>query len=191
MSSTQKATQPRMTIEQFVAQSSGKWRSMRSGHSLAFQQFEEVLSEVTIEEIDKENTAVQQLIESSIIANQDEHLVTSPFRMEWCAESDWEPEDPSEVSSGSCIIVPLTKDNYSGKLIRSVGYAESEAAISEYQFLDDGTFTLTTQYEQSIAEERIWFVSENVRCRSSVLRTSAGSGILQTSFASEVRRINA
>ena len=191
MSSTQKATQPRMTIEQFVAQSSGKWRSMRSGHSLAFQQFEEVLSEVTIEEIDKENTAVKQLLESSIITNQDEHLVTSPFRMEWCAESDWEPEDPSEVSSGSCIIVPLTKDNYSGKLIRSVGYAESEAAISEYQFLDDGTFTLTTQYEQSIAEERIWFVSENVRCRSSVLRTSAGSGILQTSFASEVRRINA
>ena len=191
MSSTQKATQPRMTIEQFVAQSSGKWRSMRSGHSLAFQQFEEVLSEVTIEEIDKENTAVKQLLESSIITNQDEHLVTSPFRMEWCAESDWEPEDPSEVSSGSCIIVPLTKDNYSGKLIRSVGYAESEAAISEYHFLDDGTFTLTTQYEQSIAEERIWFVSENVRCRSSVLRTSAGSGILQTSFASEVRRINA
>ena len=191
MSSTQKATQPRMTIEQFVAQSSGKWRSMRSGHSLAFQQFEEVLSEVTIEEIDKGNTAVKQLLESSIITNQDEHLVTSPFRMEWCAESDWEPEDPSEVSSGSCIIVPLTKDNYSGKLIRSVGYAESEAAISEYQFLDDGTFTLTTQYEQSIAEERIWFVSENVRCRSSVLRTSAGSGILQTSFASEVRRIKA
>ena len=191
MSSTQKATQTRMTIEQFVAQSSGKWRSMRSGHSLAFQQFEEVLSEVTIEEIDKENTAVKQLLESSIITNQDEHLVTSPFRMEWCAESDWEPEDPSEVSSGSCIIVPLAKDNYSGKLIRSVGYAESEAAISEYHFLDDGTFTLTTQYEQSIAEERIWFVSENVRCRSSVLRTSAGSGILQTSFASEVRRINA
>ena len=191
MSSTQKATQPRMTIEQFVAQSSGKWRSMRSGHSLAFQQFEEVLSEVTIEEIDKENTAVKQLLESSIITNQDDHLVTSPFRMEWCAESDWEPEDPSEVSSGSCIIVPLTKDTCSGRLIRSVGYAESEAAISEYHFLDDGTFTLTTQYEQSIAEERIWFVSENVRCRSSVLRTSAGSGILQTSFASEVRRINA
>ena len=191
MSSTQKATQPRMTIEQFVAQSSGKWRSMRSGHSLAFQQFEEVLSEVTIEEIDKENTAVKQLIESSIIANQDEHLVTSPFRMEWCAESDWEPEDPSEVSSGSCIIVPLAKDKSSGTLIRSVGYAESESAISEYSFLDDGTFTLTTHYEQSIAEERIWFVTENVRCRSSVLRTSAGSGILQTSFASEVRRINA
>ena len=191
MSSTQKAAQLRMTIEQFVAQSSGKWRSMRSGHSLAFQQFEEVLSEVVIEELSKEDPGVKQLLESSLAKEHDKCSISSPFKMEWCAESDWEPDDPSEVSSGSCIIVPLAKDKSSGTLIRSVGYAESEAAISEYHFLDDGTFTLTTQYEQSIAEERIWFVSENVRCRSSVLRTSAGSGVLQTSFASEVRRINA
>ena len=191
MSSAQKTTQVRMTIEQFVAQSSGKWRSMRSGHSLAFQQFEEVLSEVVIEELSKEDPGVKQLLESSLAKEHDKYSISSPFKMEWCAESDWEPDDPSEVSSGSCIIVPLAKDKSSGTLIRSVGYAESESAISEYSFLDDGTFTLMTQYEQSIAEERIWFVSENVRCRSSVLRTSAGSGILQTSFASEVRRINA
>ena len=191
MSSAQKTTQACMTIEQFVAQSSGKWRSMRSGHSLAFQQFEEVLSEVTIEEISKDDSAVRQLLESSLSNKDNLDTISSPFKMEWCAESDWEPDDPSEVSSGSCIIVPLVKDISSGTLIRSVGYAEAEAAISEYNFSNDGTFTLTTNYEQSIAEEKIWFVSENVRCRSSVLRTSAGSGVLQTSFASEVRRINA
>ena len=191
MSSAQKTTQACMTIEQFVAQSSGKWRSMRSGHSLAFQQFEEVLSEVTIEAISKDDSAVKQLLESSLANKHNLETISSPFKMEWCAESDWEPEDPSEVSSGSCIIIPLVKDIFSGTLIRSVGYAEAEAAISEYNFSDDGTFTLTTNYEQSIAEEKIWFVSENVRCRSSVLRTSAGSGVLQTSFASEVRRMNA
>ena len=191
MSSAQKTTQACMTIEQFVAQSSGKWRSMRSGHSLAFQQFEEVLSEVTIEAISKDDSAVKQLLESSLANKHNLETISSPFKMEWCAESDWEPEDPSEVSSGSCIIIPLVKDISSGTLIRSVGYAEAEAAISEYNFSNDGTFTLTTNYEQSIAEEKIWFVAENVRCRSSVLRTSAGSGVLQTSFASEVRRINA
>ena len=191
MSSAQKKTQVCMTIEQFVAQSSGKWRSMRSGHSLAFQQFEEVLSEVTIEAISKDDSAVKQLLESSLANKHNLETISSPFKMEWCAESDWEPEDPSEVSSGSCIIIPLVKDISSGTLIRSVGYAEAEAAISEYNFSNDGTFTLTTNYEQSIAEEKIWFVSENVRCRSSVLRTSAGSGVLQTSFASEVRRMNA
>ena len=191
MSSAQKTTQACMTIEQFVAQSSGKWRSMRSGHSLAFQQFEEVLSEVTIEAISKDDSAVKQLLESSLANKHNLETISSPFKMEWCAESDWEPEDPSEVSSGSCIIIPLVKDISSGTLIRSVGYAEAEAAISEYNFSNDGTFTLTTHYEQSIAEEKIWFVSENVRCRSSVLKTSAGSGVLQTSFASEVRRMNA
>ena len=191
MSSAQKTTQACMTIEQFVAQSSGKWRSMRSGHSLAFQQFEEVLSEVTIEAISKDDSGVKQLLESSLANKHNLETISSPFKMEWCAESDWEPEDPSEVSSGSCIIIPLVKDISSGTLIRSVGYAEAEAAISEYNFSNDGTFTLTTNYEQSIAEEKIWFVSENVRCRSSVLRTSAGSGVLQTSFASEVRRMNA
>ena len=191
MSSAQKTTQACMTIEQFVAQSSGKWRSMRSGHSLAFQQFEEVLSEVTIEAISKDDSAVKQLLESSLANKHNLETISSPFKMEWCAESDWEPEDPSEVSSGSCIIIPLVKDISSGTLIRSVGYAEAEVAISEYNFSNDGTFTLTTNYEQSIAEEKIWFVSENVRCRSSVLRTSAGSGVLQTSFASEVRRLNA
>ena len=191
MSSAQKTTQACITIEQFVAQSSGKWRSMRSGHSLAFQQFEEVLSEVTIEAISKDDSAVKQLLESSLANKHNLETISSPFKMEWCAESDWEPEDPSEVSSGSCIIIPLVKDISSGTLIRSVGYAEAEAAISEYNFSNDGTFTLITNYEQSIAEEKIWFVSENVRCRSSVLRTSAGSGVLQTSFASEVRRINA
>ena len=191
MSSAQKTTQACMTIEQFVAQSTGRWRSMRSGHSLAFQQFEEVLSEVTIEEISREDSVVKELLESSLVNQYNLDTISSPFKMEWCAESDWEPDDPSEVSSGSCIIVPFAKDISSGTLIRSVGYAEAEAAISEYKFSNDGTFTLTTNYEQSIAEEKIWFVSENVRCRSSVLRTSAGSGVLQTSFASEVRRINA
>ena len=89
MSSAQKTTQVRMTIEQFVAQSSGKWRSMRSGHSLAFQQFEEVLSEVVIEELSKEDPRVEHLLESSLAKEQDKCSILSPFKMEWCAESDW------------------------------------------------------------------------------------------------------
>ena len=176
-----------MNIEQFVAQSLGVWRSMRTGHSLAFQQFEDVLSEISIQEIADTDPIISETIKASSL---DEHSIHhSAFKMEWNAESDWEPDDPNEVSSGSCIIVPIPSNSHSGYLLRSVGYAESIPAESSYTFLSDGTFVLTTQYEQSIAEERIWFVSQHVRCRSSVLKTSAGSGILQTSFASEVRKI--
>jgi phycoerythrin-associated linker protein len=159
---------------------------MRSGHSLAFQQFEEVLSQITIEPLDLSDQRVIDLLDSESIQGTPE----APFRMEWSAESDWEPEDPSEVSAGSCVLVPIPANEESGVLLRSVGYAEAEQAMSHYQFLSDGTFVLSTKYGQSIAEERIWFVSEHVRCRSSVLRTSEGSGVLQTSFASEVRRLS-
>ena len=178
-----------MNIEQFVAQSIGEWRSMRSGHSLAFQQFEDVLSEISIKAFNDDPNKISELIKASSEPSNSQYR--SPFCMEWNAESDWEPDDPSEVSSGSCLIVPIPSNEISGKLLRSVGYAEAVAAESEYRFLDDGTFILKTHYDQSIAEERIWFVSEHVRCRSSVLKTSAGSGILQASFASEVRKISA
>ena len=177
-----------MNIEQFVAQSEGKWRSMRSGHSLAFQQFEDVLSEIQITAIQTDEPNIQQLLDTSTLNSSSK--VVAPFEMSWAAESDWEPDDPSEVSSGSCILLPVPTSETEGHLVRSVGYAEAAPAESTYRFLSDGTFLLTTQYEQSIAEERIWFVSEHVRCRSSVLRTSAGSGVLQTSFASEVRRLS-
>jgi phycoerythrin-associated linker protein len=111
--------------------------------------------------------------------------------MTWQAESDWEPDDATAVSQGTCILIPIPETERTGQLLRSKGYAESESAVSSYSFLDDGTFILKTVYSQSIAEERIWFLSEHVRCRSSVLRTSEGSGILQTSFSSEIRRIEA
>lgn len=175
-----------MNLESFVLRSEGTWRSMRSGHSLAFQQFEEVISHITIECLSLEHPQVVDLITA---ACELKNLPTSPFRMTWSAESDWEPDDTSQVSKGSCILVPYPTNAEEGVLLRSIGYAESEQAVGQYCFLSDGTFVLTTRYGQSIAEERIWFVSEHVRCRSSVLRTSEGSGVLQTSFSSEVRRL--
>jgi phycoerythrin-associated linker protein len=180
----------RMTIEQFVAQSLGQWRSMRSGHSLAFQQFEDVLSEIKIEAVNTNHRDIQELIKATDTDQIDSFNVISPFKMEWSAESDWEPDDPTAVSSGQCILVPYQIDESHGHIIRSVGYAEAEQAITDYSFSSDGTLVLRTVYGQSIAEERIWFASDNVRCRSSILKTSEGSGILQTSFASEVRKLS-
>jgi phycoerythrin-associated linker protein len=177
-----------MSIEQFVARSEGQWRSMRSGHALAFRQFEDVISTIKIERLAINNQEVANYLAlQSILPG----TISSPFQMTWQAESDWEPDDASPVSQGTCILIPIAETERTGHLLRSTGYAESEPAVSSYNFLDDGTFILKTVYSQSMAEERIWFLSEHVRCRSSVLRTSEGSGILQTSFSSEIRKIEA
>ena len=83
-----------MNIEQFVAQSIGEWRSMRSGHSLAFQQFEDVLSEISITPVLNDDIRLEPIIEASKLSSKQ---INSPFRMEWNAESDWEPDDPKCV----------------------------------------------------------------------------------------------
>jgi phycoerythrin-associated linker protein len=176
-----------MTIESFLLKSEGEWKSMRSGHSLAFQQFEEVISQIKITILKLTNSKVSALLSSIPLQTG---IPTTPFRMAWNAESDWEPDDPNQVSSGECILIPIKQSESNGLLIRSVGYAESEQAISKYKLLNDDTFTLSTEYGQSVAEERIWFISPNVRCRSSVLKTISGNGILQTSFSSEVRKLD-
>jgi phycoerythrin-associated linker protein len=175
-----------MSIEQFVAQSEGQWRSMRSAHSLAFRQFEDVISNIMIERLPADS---QELVNFLLSVPIIPGTISSPFQMTWEAESDWEPDDPTAVSQGTCFLVPIPQTKRTGLLMRSKGYAESEAVMSSYSFLDDGTFILKSVYGQSIAEERIWFLSEHVRCRSSVLRTSEGAGILQTSFSSEVKRL--
>jgi len=176
-----------MSIDYFVERSTGTWRSMRSAHSLAFRQFEDVLSEIQIQPLSIDDDAVIECLAAHSLSTG---KISKPFQMKWQAESDWEPDDPTSVAQGSCILIPIPDSHRTGKLLRSKGYAESESALSTYSFLDDDTFTLKTIYGQSIAEERIWFLSEHVRCRSSVLRTSEGSGILQTSFCSEIRRIS-
>ncbi len=175
-----------MTIEQFIAQSEGEWNSMRSGHSLAFRQFEQVTSLVTIKIIEKDNPEVCCLLKT---IDQLGGNLTTPFQISWEADTDWAEYNSSTNTKGSCILVPLSVTSKKGHILRSKGYTEPTQAISEYNFLEDGTFVMRTNYMHSISEEKIWFLSENVRCRSSVIKTSNGSGILQTSFASEVRKI--
>jgi len=146
-----------------------------------------VISEVKIRCIDIDDEAVSKLANS---VKPLEGELIAPFSMEWEAESDWEPDDPTAVSSGQCILIPYQIDPSHGQIIRSVGYAEAEQGITAYSFSSDGARVLRASYGQSIAAERIWFASDHVRCRSSGLKTSEGSGILQTSFASEVRKIS-
>ncbi len=176
-----------MKIEHFVAQSEGVWKSMRTSHSLAFQNFDEVLGQIKIQLLEGDRDEVTELLANSEFK---QNSFVSPFLIEWERDSEWSQDDLKEESYGSSILIPIPKSDSEGIILRSHGYIEKIQAVSNYLFLSDESLLLKTKYESSIAEERIWFVSENVRCRTSVIKTSEGSGVIQTSFASEIRRIN-
>ena len=173
-----------MKIEEFVQKSEGHWRSMRTGHSLAFQKFEQIISSITILPLKSNDANLLKLLDSN--HNLGKHY-KSPFQVRWNVEEDWDENDHTTNKSGSSILIPFPETNQSGYMLRSVGYTESIQSVSRYNFLNDETFILQTDYTTTVSEERIWFLSQNMRCRSSVIYTEKKKGILQTSFASELR----
>ncbi len=172
-----------MNISEFVEQSLGNWRSLRSVHHLAFSYLEEVNSEIEITGLNLGDVQVINLCEQH---NIDPSLAISPFKMSWEGESDW---DQKEQLNGSTVLVPIPNENNlcEGRLLRDQGYAETMPAIAQYQIKDDGTFLLITKYDRASAEEKIWFVSPKLRFRVSMIKTSDGKGVTTASFSSEIR----
>ena len=175
-----------MQIEQFFLKSVGEWNSMRSGHSLAFQEFEEIRSKIKIIPAKANDSRVIQLLSDNLISTNE---IKKAFLISWEAKSQWIDEDQKENSSGESILVPLEISKTEGKIIRSVGYTEPIQVMSLYKLLDDGTLIINSRYNHISTEERIWFLSHNLRSRSSVTRAINSLAILQTSYASEIRCI--
>lgn len=174
-----------MDIQEFVQQSIGQWRSQRSAHHLAFRHFEAIESTINIVALTCEDPLVIDLCKAYSVSPEQ---VVSPFQMSWEGYSDW--DEGEEALKGTSVLVPVPSQEQSncGKLLRDQGYAETMAAAGDYRLMEDGTFVLTTSYDRAAAEEKIWFVNPNIRCRVSLIKTSAGSGVVTASFSSEIRQ---
>tara|TARA_Y100001968_G_scaffold13347_1_gene10914 strand:+ start:1019 stop:1552 length:534 start_codon:yes stop_codon:yes gene_type:complete len=175
-----------MNIEEFFLKSVGEWNSMRSGHSLAFQEFEEIRSKIKIIPSKSNDSRVIKFLKDNFISTD---AVKKAFLINWEAKSEWIEENKKEKSSGESILIPIEISKTEGKIIRSVGYTEAVQIVSLYKILDDGTLIIYSNYSNICTEERIWFVSNNLRSRSSVTRAIDSLAILQTSYASEIRSI--
>ena len=175
-----------MNIEEFFLKSLGEWNSMRSGHSLAFQEFEEIRSKIKIIPAKRNDSRVIKLLKDNQVAINEDNKA---FLINWEAKSEWGEENQKENSFGESILVPIEVSKTEGKIIRSVGYTQAIKVVSLYKILDDGTLIIYSEYNHICTEERIWFISNNLRSRSSVSRAIGSLAILQTSYASEIRSI--
>ncbi|WP_269609612.1 phycobiliprotein lyase [Prochlorococcus marinus] len=175
-----------MNIEDFFLKSVGEWNSMRSGHSLAFQEFEEIRSKIKIFRSKSNDSRVIKFLKDNSITTS---AVNKAFLINWEAKSEWDDENQKENSSGESILVPIEISKTEGKIIRSIGYSEAVQVVSSYKILVDETLIIYSNYSDICTEERIWFVSNNLRSRSSVTRAIGSLAILQTSYASEIRYI--
>ena len=172
-----------ITIKEFINKSIGEWKSIRSTHTLAFQEFENTNSSLIISYQNIESDEVLD-IKNRLKCSQD---LSFAIKISWKSVSEWTTENKSQESKTILIFVP--KDEFKGTLIKDKGYAELIPTTSRYYMDETKTFNIQSEYNSTISEEKIWFLSENVRSRYSVIKNKINNGILQTSHATEIRKI--
>jgi len=172
------------TINQFIDESIGEWKSIRSTHSLAFQEFENSTSKIYIKYINKKNKKVVEIFKNYKFSLNLESIAIS---INWQAISDWDNNDIRE--GDETILIFLPKDENSGIVLRNKGYTESFISSSNYFVDEQNNLHIKTIYKSKVSEERISFLSTHIRSRFSIIRNKENKSVIQTSHTSEIRNI--
>ena len=172
------------TINQFIDKSIGEWKSIRSTHTLAFQEFENSTSKIYIKNINSKNKKVIDIFKNYKLSLNLESIVIS---IKWKAFSDWEEDNMSE--GDETILIFLPKDENSGIVLRSKGYTESFISSSNYFVDEQNNLHIRTIYKSTVSEEKISFLSTHIRSRFSTSRNLLNNSIIPTSHTSEIRNL--
>ena len=173
-----------ITINQFIDKSIGEWKSIRSSHTLAFQEFENSTSKIYIEHINSKNKKVTEIFKKYKLSLNLESIAIS---IKWQAITDWDEDNKSE--GDETILVFLPADENSGIVLRNKGYIESSISSSNYYMDEQNNLHIKTIYKSTVSEERICFLSTHIRSRFSTIRNQENNSIIQTSHTSEIRNI--
>ena len=171
-------------INQFIAKSIGEWKSIRSTHTLAFQEFENSTSKIYIKHINNKNKKVVEIFKNYKLSLNLESIAIS---IKWQAISDW--EDDTMSAGDETILIFLPKDENSGIVLRNKGYTESFISSSNYFVDEQNNLNIKTFYKSTVSEERISFLSTHIRSRFSTIRNLENNSVIQTSHTSEIRNL--
>ena len=174
-----------ITINQFIKKSLGEWKSLRSTHSLAFQEVENSTSKIIIKELKIKNKNIFELLEKHNLSSKTSVIAIT---ISWQAVSDWEKDQ--KIEADKTILLFLPKDKNKGIVLRNKGYTESQISSSEYLIDENDNLNIKTVYSSTISEERICFLSNHIRSRYSVIRNQENNSVIQTSHTSEIRNIS-
>ena len=172
-----------ITINQFIDKSIGEWKSIRSTHTLAFQEFENSTSKIYIKHINSKNKKVVEIFKNYKLTLNLENVAIS---IKWQAISDWD----DDIGKGDeTILIFLPKDENSGIVLRNKGYTESFISSSNYFVDEKNNLHIKTIYNSTVSEEKISFLSTHIRSRFSTIRNQETKSVIQTSHTSEIRNL--
>ena len=172
-----------ITIKEFIDKSIGEWKSLRSTHTIAFQEFENTTSNIFISYLSLDSNEAKDLLKKFSFYLNPKFAI----KISWQASSDWGIEDKSDPNNTTLIF--SEKDMNSGIILRNKGYAEMIHTYSNYFIDEQANLNITTEYNSIISEEKIWFISNHLRARYSLIKNKEFGSLIQTSHSSEIRNI--
>jgi CpeS-like protein len=176
-----------MNVREFFELSAGKWFSQKTSQHLTLKQSEHGKSDLAIEILSTDNPQVIQLCQQ---AGVDPSSVWGGVKYGWKGTIAWDTPTqtpPNQQGESIAIAIPDSPAATTGKLVY-LGKNARDSQVARYTMGDDDALTLVTQHENICSEERIWFESDNVRIRTTIV-TQTGSDSL-ASFYSEIRMGN-
>ncbi|MEM8805414.1 MAG: phycobiliprotein lyase [Cyanobacteria bacterium P01_G01_bin.38] len=170
-----------MEIVNFFEKLAGKWFSQRTTHDLATQQSKAGKSDLEAELLTSADADVEQLCKSLSV---DPSFVLCGLKVSQKSTVEGNPKQ----QFGSALIVPLTPETgtpegtIEGTLLSHT--ASHPPTQSRYSLANE-VLTIETTHGTTHAQERWWFITDNLRMRTSVLEHQDGSQV--ASFCSEIR----
>ena len=159
----------------FFKKQGGRWFSQRTTHYLKAGESKAGKSDLEITYMDATEVAVVQLCDASNYPAADAlgglRIVQKSTII------------GGESRSQLTLLVAISVDASTGQLLCQTS-DQPISQISHYQ-LDNDVLTITTEANGARAEERWWFITDNLRMRTNIL--SDESGQIMASFCSEIR----
>ena len=147
------------TAIEFFQASEGQWQSQRRYYTLKQDKTEEVVSHLTITYLQAGCDELQEL--------EAMHQLPEHVKMYGGTKVSWESfyDSPSrKPSTGSTIFGAL-----GGLLYRDRGFATPKPIVARFEFRDEFTMRLFTEYNQSVFEEGVKLVGEQYRTRQTII----------------------
>ena len=171
-----------MNVMEFFQQSAGKWQSQRTTHHLPFRRAELGGSNIQVEALPADHDKVVDICKLHDI---DPACAVGGAYVEWHGEMAWDRDEENHKGTTVFALVPDQDNPRQGRLLRERGYAEIVPVVGRYEMDDDDGLVLVTEYETMSSVERFWFVTPDLRMRTSIVKRFGGFNT--ASFCAESR----
>ena len=165
----------------FFARSAGRWRSQRTSHHLLHRRTEAGTSHIEVVTLPPED---DRLVAIARLHGESPEALQGGCHVRWLGSMAWDRAGEDHQGETVFALIPADESGRQGKLLRDRGYAETATVAGQFRMDDGDGLELITTYETMRSRERFWFVSSQVR-----LRTSTVEGLSNTASLSVETRL--